>query len=593
MPGPHHLAALLQNVPLFADLDEELCAAVATECAVVSVPAGDWLYRQGEVGAELHVVLSGRLEIVAEEPAPARVVNVIRGGDSLGELALLTGEPRAASVRALRDTELLTITRGRFQELFADPRFAVALTGSLARAMQAGARFRPPRSRRTVLTLQPMGDVPIDRLAEQFVDHLERTRRVARLRRPQSIDDPVTNGQLLDRLESEHDHVVLVARSPDDADDLGEWGRFCLRQADRVVVVIPSGTPAPSATSDERFRGADLVVVGDRPGANELADWFDVVGIRASHWVPAKEGFDRAVARLARRVTGQSIGLVMSGGGARGLAHIGVVQALEEAGLTIDRYGGTSMGSAVSAMFATGRDVETVTDVARRALVERNPFFDYTVPRFSLVRGRRSHAMLQQVFGSLCAEELPLDWYAVSAEMLSAGSTVHRRGPVADAVMASVSLPGIVPPHARNGGLLIDGGVLNNLPTDVMADADEGPVLAVDVMSQWGEQWREQNDPDQWQRSMWCRMGWPEPLPTIVETIMAASVIGSRQNTERQRARAALTIVPDLTDFSLFDFEKIDDLVRTGRDATHAALDADPEVVDRLRRWPMADAAAV
>jgi NTE family protein len=568
-------AEFLTEVPLFADLDQELRDEVSARSRVVALNAGEWLCRQGDVGEDLYVVRSGRLEVVVEHPPPPRVVNVLGRGAALGELALLTKEPRAASVRALRDTELMAISRERFEQLLTSPRFASALTAWLARQLQTGTRFRAPR-RRAVLAVLPVGEVRADEVADRLEAALATTRRVTCLRKPDG-EDTSAQMQVLDRLESAHDHVLLVASPCVGAGEVEQWGRFCLRQADRIIAVAAPGTPPPALLAST-LAGCDVALVGRRPHAAELAAWLDGMQARATHWLPTDHRLDESTARLARRITGQSIGVVMSGGGARAFAHLGVVQSLLEAGLVLDRFGGTSAGAFMAALFALGMAPAEAIAVCRREAVERKPYGDYTLPRFALVRGRRAYTMFRRVWGSTRVEELPRDWYAVSADLITAETVVHRRGPVVEALMASVSLPGIGPPRPVDGRLLVDGGVLNNLPIDVMADADEGPVIAIDVMSRWGQRWRERHDPARWQSSIWARLGWRDPLPTIVETIAAASGLGSWQHTARNRHRAALEIVPELVRFELFDWASLDDLVREGRRAGEEALKAQPKL---------------
>ena len=205
---------------------------------------------------------------------------------------------------------------------------------------------------------------------------------------------------------------------------------------------------------------------------------------------------------------GRSPGVVLSGGGARGLAHIGVLDVLIDADVKVDRVGGTSIGALVGSLIASGREPRDVTRVCRAELVERHPFRDYTMPRTSLIRARRAAAMLERLFGDAHLEDLALDNFCVSADLSTAEIVVHRRGAVVDAVGASMSLPGLAPPVRRDGRLLVDGGVLNNLPVDVMAATGEGPVIAVDVMAR-------------------LPVGSSGRLPSIIETLARASVLGA------------------------------------------------------------------
>jgi NTE family protein/lysophospholipid hydrolase len=188
------------------------------------------------------------------------------------------------------------------------------------------------------------------------------------------------------------------------------------------------------------------------------------------------------VARLARMITGTGCGLVLGGGGARGLAHLGVVRALEEAGVPVDVVGGTSMGAIVAALCARGMDdaerVRRMTAVARHGRRLITP----TLPLLALSAGRYLDHILTEHLTDVPIEDLPLRFYCVSANLTRAEEVVHERGPLWAAVRASLALPGIFPPVYAAGDLLIDGGAMNNLPADLMRGrVASGTIVAVDV----------------------------------------------------------------------------------------------------------------
>ena len=247
---------------------------------------------------------------------------------------------------------------------------------------------------------------------------------------------------------------------------------------------------------------------------------------------------------------------MLSGGGARGFAHIGAIAAITEAGYQIDRLGGCSMGAFIAALAALGLETDQIRDRCYEELVRKTPFNDWTVPRVALIRSRKAGRMLERVFGELQVEELPRPLFTVSADLLSSRTVVHRRGPLLEAVGASMSIPGLVPPLARGGKLLVDGGVLNNLPVDLMEDSHEGPVIAIDVVRRL-----ELEDGAE-----------TPPLPSIMETMTRATVLGSVERAERNRSLAALVISPEVQDVGLREFAALDRAVAAGRAAAEAAL---------------------
>lgn len=231
--------------------------------------------------------------------------------------------------------------------------------------------------------------------------------------------------------------------------------------------------------------------------------------------------------------------------------------ALADAGFEFDRVGGCSIGSFIGAMAALGSDPDEIHARCSRELVRRSPFNDYTLPRVALIRSRKAVAMLTRVFGETLLEELERPLFTVSADLLSSRVVVHRRGSLVDAVSASMSIPGVAPPMLSAGRLLVDGGVLNNLPVDHMAETAEGPIVAVDVI-------RRLEEPD----------GSEPALPTITETLARATVLGSVERAERNRALALLLVTPEVQAIGLREWSALDVAVEAGRRAATQTLEA-------------------
>jgi len=180
---------------------------------------------------------------------------------------------------------------------------------------------------------------------------------------------------------------------------------------------------------------------------------------------------------------------VLGGGGARGFAHLGVMRALHELGVPVDMIGGASIGAAVSLPTVQGHSVDDAI-----ATIERyfRSLLDYTFPMVSLLAGRRISEALVEFAGTWDVEDLWIPYFCVSTNITTAKTVVHRRGNLARAVRASVAIPGVLPPVPYGDDLLVDGGVLNNLPLDVMRQINPtGPVIAVHVVPRKGPRARE------------------------------------------------------------------------------------------------------
>jgi predicted acylesterase/phospholipase RssA len=187
-------------------------------------------------------------------------------------------------------------------------------------------------------------------------------------------------------------------------------------------------------------------------------------------------------ARLARMVTGTACGVVLGGGGSRGFAHLGVLHALETAGVPVDVIGGTSIGAVMGALYARGLSHAERVERALHAFTRSGPLVRPTLPLVALSSGNRVDRLLAEHFGRTLIENLPVRFFCVSANLTRAEEVIHERGELWRAVRASLSLPGIFPPVYADGDLLIDGGALDNVPAEVMrARVGGGTVVAVDI----------------------------------------------------------------------------------------------------------------
>jgi len=278
---------------------------------------------------------------------------------------------------------------------------------------------------------------------------------------------------------------------------------------------------------------------------------------------------DADAARLARVIARKAIGLVLSGGGARGYAHIGVIRALREAGLPFDTIGGTSIGAVIAACAAMGWDDNEIEVRIRKAFVETNPLGDYVIPVVGLVRGHRVEERLHEHFGDTLIEDLTVPFFAVSTNLVAGDIRVHRAGLLRNALRASISLPGILPPvmdgpHA----LLVDGAVLKNFPVDILKDMHRGPIIGVDVAR------RDTIDPEDF-RDPPGFFGWVaahgfQNAPPIASLLMRAATLAV--DPWEGRSGADLLIAPEMADMDMRDWKRFDEVVAAGYEAAVAAL---------------------
>jgi predicted acylesterase/phospholipase RssA/CRP-like cAMP-binding protein len=563
-------AAFLRNVPVLAGLSDELLERLADEVDELHVPAGDWIMHEGEEAQSAFIVRSGRVEVIDERP-PEALIRVLRRGDVLGELALLREGTRSASARARRDTELLELSRAGFEALIQGaPSFALGLTRAMGAQLAASrtpvAAATPPR---TIAVVGLDAGAAVAEVADGLADALGVYGSVARL----------SAGELaaIDRAERDCDRVVLTGGvAPQD-----EWTRTCVHETDLVVAVTAGEPDQAWLAQPAALRGCELVVLGSAVSSEVIFRLqpreVQVIGERARRRA--------ALEATARRLAGRSLGIVLSGGGARALAHLGALEELAAVGLRFDRVAGVSLGSLVAATIAMGLEVPDVCETFERNFRATNPTTDFTVPAFALLRGLKARRLLQDTFGDRRIEELPLRFFCLSCDLVEREPVIHRTGPVIDAVYPSFAIPGVFPPVAMaDGRLLVDGGVLDNLPVATMARTGEGPVIAVDVTGGIGRFQRAQRPGlERLARPMRRALtGNEAEIPVLAETLVRTLTVGSVDTVAAARLHADLVITPQVDGIGLMEWRAIDRVRELGRTAARSALAADPDLPGRL-----------
>ena len=388
------------------------------------------------------VVISGRLEVIVDD----KVVRELGAGAVVGELALLTEGTRSASVRARRDSTLQEVSRDRLRVGPGPGRRRLPGPGPRARPSRCGLRghrLGPPGYSRASWRSSGCTAAPRSRLSPTVCSDASHATCAA-----EQLADP--RPEALERAEAALDRVILVAAADDPSRD------SCLRQADQVVLVaaadaevppVPAAGPNPVTAGAGELSAPDLVLVGSRPDAQALGRWCDALEPWQVTIVPdAPTAAD--LRALGGRIAGRSVGIVLAGGGARAFAHVGVLQELADAGIHVDRVAGCSLGAIVAGFHAAGLDARAMEEVFYDEFVRRNPFNDYTIPTASLAKGKRTRRAITARLGGREIRALPHQFRCNSVDLLARTMVAHRSGDLAEAVAASVALPGLFPRSA-------------------------------------------------------------------------------------------------------------------------------------------------
>ncbi|MGH8094988.1 MAG: patatin-like phospholipase family protein [Chthoniobacterales bacterium] len=580
---------------LLGQLDEKTWVAIRPYLIWewVERASGEVLFREGDASDSIYVVMSGRLQAsVAEPDGKSQVVGEIGRGESVGEMGAFTQEPRRATVVALRDTLLARIELGAFQRMLeVCPALALTLSRVIIERLQKrNVSQKPTHNIINICVLPISPGIDAGPLLADLQSELQAQEQTVLHLTSELIDQAAgrTGAAQAEEADRERHHWLL--RYLDELEGcyslilyqadatLTPWTRRCLRQSDEVVL-LADATVAPDLSQVERssldgehsatsarqtlllLHPADATWARGTPG-------FLALRPKVYRHFHLRAGHRGDLARLARFLSGRAIGLVLAGGGARGLAHIGVYRALQEAGVPIDAIGGTSVGSVLGAVMAAGWDWKRVFAENRREFLS-NPASDFNLlPLVSILAGRKLDRILEKKIHGVQIEELWLPFFCVSSSYTQACEVVHTRGHLKRALLASMAIPGIFPPVVNANDLLLDGSIFNNLPADLMARSGVHNIMAVELRSR-GK--RPEIDFDRLP-STWAllldrlkrRRQRRYPVPSLITTLMAVNTLNSQQKTTAVIGDVDVLFQPDLTGFGLLEWKSYDLIVDRG-----------------------------
>jgi NTE family protein len=560
-------AAALEHVPLFEGLGPDELSMAATSMRFRDFAAGEIVCREGTPGKVMLVLVEGlahALVALPEDPelrsrsvfAEGRLVGKLRQGDVVGAMSLITGEPHPATVKAAVPTAALELDEEGFRSLVAkSPQVLVNLTRILGSQLADTTRLHAQRGHRGEAVALVLGPSLVD-----AVPDLVAATGAASARPVGSLDARASVRGALDGLDEalvEHGTVVLVA-------ELGQDDLTLLAEhVDRVVGVLAKGDgELPAAFADVAPR-VELAIVGES-NASRAGGATLVRVMAAADGSPGRLA-PEDVAWLGRHLARTKLGLALGAGGAKGYAHVGALQVLEEAGYAVDFVSGASIGAIVATCVALGMDAAEVERTLRDTFTP-----DAVAEMFSLSLTGQSTATerITQVFRETTQErsfadtQIPLVCMAV--DLTARTSAPLREGPLWEALRASTALAGMFPPFERGDQRLVDGVALIPVPTGAVSDDGADVTVSVNLMS------RET-------LSAWPGQEPPPPEPEkpgsrMLKTLLEVMDLSQLDTSVRHAALADVTVTPRFGPGSWRDFELADLFLAAGREATEAAV---------------------
>lgn len=557
------------------------------------VPGGVTVYSEGDPPDALYLVVNGHLRLMGDSAGVNTRVWEYGRGDVAGEAEVLTDEPRMARLVAVRDTELIRVPKAAVLALALErPETLFRMNRALVDRLR-GAAARPGAARRahTFALLPAHEGAPVAELARGLAEALSRLGSTSRIDR-RALDAHLPEGPGFDEeayeaevitwlSERENEHTYIVAEG--DGDPASEWSQRCLRQGDQLVLVADADA-SPGGSFLDQFANApgdppDLLLVHNAGTARprNTRAWLRAINPRfVYHW---RRGDDDQAAHIARRLTGRAVAVVLSGGAARGYAHIGVMQALAERGIPVDLIGGTSMGAMVGGGFALGRDAETMRRQAI-ATASRRKLLDPTLPLSAFTAGGKVTRLLKRETEGERIENLWRPYFCVSSNLTRASEHVHTDGSLWHAIRASIAIPGIFPPVlAANGDVLVDGGSVNNFPIDIVRRREDvATIIAVNVAParDRSEDFNFGPTISGWS-TLFQRLRPSQPrAPGLFSTVMRANEIrgAALMRSPAFTGLADLVIEPPVEQFPLLQFSLCRPIIQCGYESAVTELDA-------------------
>jgi NTE family protein len=557
--------------------------AKSSEAAWFSLPGGTTLIAAGEAADALYYLKAGRLGAVrrdaGEEP---QFLGLIRPGEPAGEMAMVAGTPHTATVVALRDSEIVSIPRDAFfRAVHDDPE----VMSELAHLMILRARRSAGASLGDPAAFGFLGvgeDVAVRPLVEAIEDAIAALGYAVTTVGAEAASAPT---EWFSNVEASHDIVLYAAETGDEA-----WKFIVGRQVDRLFRV-GRGDRKPPVVKEiyaseplQQQHLVDLILLQDpaRKYPHKSDAWLD--RSPPGRLFQMRQGDQDDIARMARVLTGQSVGLVLSGGGARAYAHIGAIKALREAGVPIDFVGGSSMGAIIAAGLAMGWDDAELEMRIRKAFVTSSPLADIALPLIAMTHGAQVRQRLKEHFGEVQIADLWLPFFCVSSDLTAGTYHLHRRGLVREALEASIALPGILPPVVQKGHVLVDGAVTKNFPSDIMRTIQAGAIVGVDVTHARGLKPDDVKTPLSLWR--WLLSGDWRRGPPIVSVLMRSATMSTGRELQAGRESTDVLITPEVSDVEIRNWKAFEPAVEAGYRAARDAVARLKVPITELRRRP-------
>ena len=586
----------LASVPMFRGLRQEELDELASSLRETRYKVGELVLSQGAKNDALYFLRSGHLAVRVNRPGARETIAFLQPPAVVGDLSLITGKPCSADVEVVVDADVLMLPRDAFTRLAAHRgellwALVEVLGDRLHTSTLRGAIVAEP----VVALLRAHANWPAPvSFAEELGRSLARQMRsdtlVVTLGAAAAVRSigPQTFAVGLSTQIGAADLRSALAR------ELTEWRKqfpFIVVNPRRDRGIAPYEAAAPLANAF-----GELLGPGDSPASaeEEKAKRFLLSAeSRGLPWLsggrqiirdaaesersyvaggPTTVRFRRTVDSIARYVATVQVGLALGGGAAWGLAHIGILMALERAGVPVDVVSGCSMGTIVGAVRCSGRTLNEMREIADTLGRRRRRFIEPRLWRLHLVSEREVRKALSEFFGELALEELEIPLWMNALDVATGEELSLRDGPLSDAILAAIAMPGLLPPLKRGDRLLVDAGFSDPVPVSQVRNMGCTYAIAVNAMQPVGAQ----------------KIIERYPLNSLDVLYRCLRVTGYELGEARCHRVADVVVEPRVGDISWLDFHRSQELIEAGERAADAKMSAilgGYERLKSLRSW--------
>ena len=577
---------------LFSHLPQSSIAEISKGFEFTYLAGNKLLVKQNDPSDSMYILMYGLLCVLKEdEHGQIHKVGEIKSGSVVGEIGCLFDEERTASIYAIRDCVLLKMTQKTYNQLAKKhPEIGLGISKISIKRIVNPKKYTPKRSC-TYFSLIPAGKCPnIETFAEKIqtqlnkygdtllLTHAKFAKLFGRKSRAFETTEVIS---FLHELEAKYRFIIYLAT------EKNTWAKHCIRCSDKILLIGQYGESPELYPIEELLPkkttiikpSTELVLIYSykKQTPRNVNTWLNHRKVDNHYNIRLYKTSD--LERLTRIITGNALGLVLSGGGSLGLAHVGVIRALQEANIPIDYVAGTSMGGLVGALVAMEFEHDAMGKELEKQLLNFQKNLDYTLPIISLIKAKRLDSLLKESFGkNTRIEDLWQKYFCVSTNINTNELHIHDQGLLWNAIRASLSLPGILPVILnKKREVLVDGGILNNLPVDILkSKLNGGKILASSIKMH-------QDPPPKVSYDEYTASGWQILfkyflLPKIQQTnlsqkmrfiniasiIQNSMIIASNNHQQKMMKIADYNIIMDLNNFSMINFEPINKIISCG-----------------------------